>query len=908
PSQDLITLGQTGAGDLLVTSVGGLSILDPDSPRAGIRNITLQEGLAGSVPYGLAEDRYGRIWVGTDRGLSVIDEGEIRSYDRNDGLPADDISALLTDDDGKIWVGSYGGGLVSFDPPPSLAETNPSFEVFGPDRGVPESVAALEMAPDGEIWVGTNDGVFRFNRDRGHARLSFDKDSGLIGNEVNVMKADSKGRLWTGVVGGVTIWNPNVDEPAAPPPVVRVEELRAFSGPSWRRLFTGPPLGNTEENETLWLDGSEPALSHDQNNLRVEYRALTFRERGRLRFQTKLEGFDDTWTEPTAEAFKEYTNLDPGNYEFFVRAAVRRGDWGPPERLGFEVRPAWWQTTWFATLAILGVVLILGGGYRARTYAMNARNRELEAAVDERTEDLRRYARALEEHSHALDRANERIRQSDRVKSEFLTNMSHELRTPLNAIIGFSEVLTSRLEDRLDERENLFLDNIQSSGKYLLMMINNLLDLSKIEAGRMQLNLEAVYVPAIIEEICNVVRGYATQKGIEIETRFDRTVQSVETDIGKLEQVLINLISNAVKFSPSGEVVTVAVSSAGKDHWKLSVTDRGPGIAQEDLEVIFEEFSQVRGEGSTHPGGTGLGLALVKRFVNILRGTIEVSSESGSGSTFTVTLPRKPKEVPVDQLDRRSRPRTAGILLAGTHAQLSSFTELLEREGFAPVQAHDHHEMVRYGREIQPAAAVIAIDTENPHTWRRLVNLEEELHDVEMGLIACLFNRDELRAAIGADDWIILPARPDDLAATIALQGPLSRRQSVIAVSLRSETLDMVEDALDERDFRVIRASGGTEAIEAVEDETNTCFVVDLCIEHQGGFEIVHRIQHDRRTRHLPVVILAEGDPGPEWFEKAGLSSRYDSRTSWEDLVLLTHELVRRRSSRLVRRASGLFE
>ncbi|HEV8240766.1 MAG TPA: histidine kinase dimerization/phospho-acceptor domain-containing protein [Thermoanaerobaculia bacterium] len=181
---------------------------------------------------------------------------------------------------------------------------------------------------------------------------------------------------------------------------------------------------------------------------------------------------------------------------------------------------AFWQTPLFATGAALAVLVLLAVVHRLRTRRIKARATLLEAQVDERTDDLRRYARALEEHSHALDRANARIRQTNRFKSEFLANMSHELRTPLNAIIGFSQVLERRLAGRVEEREIGFLHNVLDSGRHLLHLIDNLLDLSKIEAGRMEVHAEDAELRAVVDGVCTIMEGYCRERHITIAPKL----------------------------------------------------------------------------------------------------------------------------------------------------------------------------------------------------------------------------------------------------------------------------------------------------------------------------------------------------------------------------------------------------
>ncbi len=245
-----------------------------------------------------------------------------------------------------------------------------------------------------------------------------------------------------------------------------------------------------------------------------------------------------------------------------------------------------------------------------------------------------RLFRELEGKSAELEAAS-------RHKSEFLANMSHELRTPLNAIIGFSEVLSERMFGELNPKQAEYMQDIHASGRHLLSLINDILDLSKIEAGRMELELARFSLPAALENALTLVRERAERHGLTIGLTVDPRVGELAGDERKIKQILLNLLSNAVKFTPEGGRVAVAAVPAD-GFVEVSVTDTGIGIAPEDQEVIFEEFRQAGGDYARKREGTGLGLALARRFVELHGGRIWVKSEVGKGSTFTFTIPVRP--------------------------------------------------------------------------------------------------------------------------------------------------------------------------------------------------------------------------------------------------------------------------
>lgn len=246
----------------------------------------------------------------------------------------------------------------------------------------------------------------------------------------------------------------------------------------------------------------------------------------------------------------------------------------------------------------------------------------------------------IQDKSRELEAANRRLDMANRHKSEFLSGMSHELRTPLNAIIGFSEVLQERMFGDINAKQAEYLEDIHSSSVHLLSLINDILDLSKIEAGRMDLELSRFDLADALENALTLIRERATRNNISLELQCDPDVGDCIADERKVKQITLNLLSNAVKFTPSGGTISVRARRAGQSV-EIEVADTGAGISSEDLALVFEEFRQVGADRVKKSEGTGLGLALTRKFVELHEGTITVQSEVGRGSTFTVTLPEK---------------------------------------------------------------------------------------------------------------------------------------------------------------------------------------------------------------------------------------------------------------------------
>jgi signal transduction histidine kinase len=252
----------------------------------------------------------------------------------------------------------------------------------------------------------------------------------------------------------------------------------------------------------------------------------------------------------------------------------------------------------------------------------------------------RRAAEELRQHSAELEARNRRIEEASRLKSEFLANMSHELRTPLNAILGFAELLHDGVVDPASPQHREFLGDILNSGQHLLQLINDVLDLAKVEAGRLELRPEPIDLSALVAEVCSILRTTAASRRITVEHQLDPALTDLVLDPSRLKQVLYNYLSNALKFTHEGGRVTIRATAEGDDRLRLEVEDDGIGIAPADLNRLFLDFQQLDGGSSKRHPGTGLGLALTRRLVEAQGGEVGVRSQPGLGSVFHAVLPR----------------------------------------------------------------------------------------------------------------------------------------------------------------------------------------------------------------------------------------------------------------------------
>jgi len=633
----VVDLAEDREARLWIGTAGGVSMIDP---TGNIRNI---ETPAVSA---IAVDPRGRVWVATDdNGILVIDGDRRTRFSVADGLPANQILDVHADSSGAIWAGTHGGGLAYL-PPGSRR-----FQSVAAARLGSTSVSWIMKEDDKTVWVGTGEGVFKIDPSNLSYQQPFHSEeftarSGIVWH-VNAKAIDPRGNLWFALDRGLARFRKADVETNLIPPPVTIERLSIDE----RTIFASFPPGETRQSART----AGVQFPHGRKKLRFEFRGLSFRDERDVRFRTRLSGFEDGWSEATTAAFKEYTNLDPGRYAFRVIAANGDGVWSTiPATFAFEVLPPFWKTLWFRGLTAVAFLCLVLAIYKLRTRAIRRHNLELQQLVRQRTAEL-------EDKTHDLEKANEEIVRADAHKDRFLASVSHELRTPLNAIIGFSDVLMRRGRTIEPDKLHKFHNNINVAGYHLLNLINNILDMSKIEAGKMSVNLDEFAVEDSISDIGGIVRGIADPKRIDVRIDVAADLPLVVLDVAKIRQTLLNLVSNAVKFSPNGSTIHLIArmlpltrSPLDVDSLEIVVTDQGVGIAEEELPAIFREFEQTSsGRGASV--GTGLGLALVKQFTEMQGGTVSVTSSLGHGTSFHVVLPLRPRDLDDPQIDHRSR-------------------------------------------------------------------------------------------------------------------------------------------------------------------------------------------------------------------------------------------------------------
>lgn len=490
------------------------------------------------------------------------------------------------------------------------------------------------------------------------------------------------------------------------------------------------------------------------------------------------------------------------------------------------------------------------------------------------------FERRVRERTKELDRINRELEKSSQHKNIFIANMSHELRTPLNSIIGFSNVLLDRTFGELTETQERYVRNINSSGRYLLDLINNILDIAKIEAGKYDMSYEEFLLESAVGEVLNTIRPVAEKKNLKIEINIDPAVGSIVADKVKIKQIFYNLLSNAIKFTPEGGRIGIKASritmKSGEnleEFIKCSVWDTGIGISPEDREKIFDEFVQADSAFSRRYGGTGLGLALTKRLVELHGGNIMVESVLGGGSTFTFSIPSFSGEkvkIPVEEVEAVSlnfpwMDEKAPLILIVEDDPASSelMTIHLTQAGYRVAHAFDGEEAIEKARSLKPFAILLDIMLPKKDGWEVLQELKtEEITSQIPVLIHSIVDNKELAFALGATDYLLKPL--DKTALLEKLQGlsVLKAKKTPVTILIieSNGSLDYLKETLDSQDFLIYSAKEGRRGVELASALRPDIILLDFELPDMLGFEAIKELKAHPSTMNIPVFILTEKD------------------------------------------------
>ena len=646
------------------------------------------ERLRSIKPLAIVEDAGGRLWLGHRNGLLRIgSDGAIdewRAGDAQDATPGGQVDQLQVTADGALWLSAPGGGVQQREAASGrVLRDIPADAAHGLGSG---DIEALVVSPRGEVWVAGSEGVALLDIARGSFRrlpelgdervfaLAFDgadvlwlqRQSGLaqyrregarwrVGEQIDIahgmpavgasgLQVDRRHRVWLstsrglyrydprsrnlrrhgirdgvssqefldralamsaqGVLaaatadGGIVLVNTNADDPAMPVPSLRFDQLSVRRNGEWRDL----PM-----RAGLQMGG-------DDREFRIRARLLSFDDPGGNRYWSRLEGFDRGWVALGTSGDRVFTGLAPGHYTLLIRARDAAGNAAKEQRLAFTVPPPWWKAWWallvYAVLALLALVAA-AAAYRAKL--------------------KRRHAMQLTEEKRVL------AEHASEAKSRFLATLGHEVRTPMTGVLGMSELLRG---SHLDDRQRSQVEAIHRAGEHLLRLVNDALDLARIEAGKLELANADFALRPLLDEVAGLMAPVAERKGLAfVDAMAAGAPAALHGDRTRIQQILLNLLGNAIKFTETGHV-SLETNALAPRGIRFVVADTGPGLSLEQQSRLFRRFEQAEGaRTASRYGGSGLGLAISQELAAAMGGRIKVESESGRGTRFIVELP-----------------------------------------------------------------------------------------------------------------------------------------------------------------------------------------------------------------------------------------------------------------------------
>jgi signal transduction histidine kinase/ligand-binding sensor domain-containing protein/CheY-like chemotaxis protein len=588
----------------------------------------------------------GTVVVGTVSGINLLEplnldfENIEHQPNNDDSLSTSTAWAFYQDPMGSLWVGTQGGGLNKWHPQ-DMAALNNHFTHYDSSNGLPSShIYAILDDDKGHLWLSSTAGLTRLEPETDAVR-NFGTSEGLKDSDFSFGASfkDSQGMMYFGGNSGLVRFHPDdiKDSQFIPPVVlVRIKKL----------------------NEQVWFDVpyqklQELVLEQTDYFVSFEFAALDFRAPEQNEYRYKLEGLDPNWIELGHSRLATFTNLPAGDYVLKVQASNNQGMWSTQgNNLPIRMLPPHWRTWWAYSLYTFVVMLLVMNviwRYRQRRLLAIERLVELEDKVKERTTELRQANEQLGLSMQDTQKARELAEQASKEKSDFLAIMSHEIRTPMNGVLGMTEVL---LSSSLQPKQQHIAQIVYRSGRLLLDLLNNILDFSKLEAGKATLESVPVDLEALLEDVCDLFGEAAYNKGLNINPILSpETLPLVYGDPAKLRQIIANLTSNAIKFTEQGEVnLSIKRMPCYNFHdsntrsayqysgFVFCVQDSGIGMAADRQQKVFEMFTQADASTTRKYGGTGLGLAICKQLTALMGGKLTVQTDVGQGSRFILEL------------------------------------------------------------------------------------------------------------------------------------------------------------------------------------------------------------------------------------------------------------------------------